>query len=352
MTKVVHSTAGLIPIEAFTITGLSVKPNSLNPIGKFGTGLKYAIAVMVRMDISVTVFIGTTEYVFYKTKRQFRGTDYFAIRMKKRKGLAARWTYHDMPFTTEYGKYWELWQVFRELYANTLDEGGETYTTDEAVGEEGITRFVIDDSRYVDAYMDRNNTFLPDGDVLRTGDAIQVIDRPSSHIYFRGMRIMDLRKKASYTYNFLEDVALTEDRTAKYPSLVEARIVGHMQESNDKAFIDRVVRQPLTGSYESGLHHGSAYAGGLTAVTPSAVYLEAASESPIVTAKDVWNQQQPTVPTKTHITLIIPKPSIEPEELAGILEALSKCSADATYRLVDGVERKADGSNNDDEIIF
>ena len=48
MTRAVaFRTPGLIPIEAFTSTGVNVKIHD-NPIGHFGTGLKYAVAVLLR----------------------------------------------------------------------------------------------------------------------------------------------------------------------------------------------------------------------------------------------------------------------------------------------------------------
>ena len=328
MAAVVHRTPGLIPIEAFTIAGLSAKPNSNNPIGKFGTGLKYSVAVLVRMDIKVTVFIGQTEYVFYKKKREFRGKDYFAIRMKKRHGILGTWSYNEMPFTTEYGKFWELWQVFRELHANTLDEGGETFQLEGinmAMGkrDDNSTLFVIEDSRYVDIFHERDRIFLPDGAKVRVdSEAIQVLNRPSKHIYFRGMRVMDLKKEAMFTYNFLEDVDLTEDRTVKYPSLVEARIVGYMQECEDTSFLQQVVERPAEESYERGLHHGSAYGGGYNSVTPSRAYLGAAKKSPIVTAKEVWDQQQPTIQTAASIHIKIPKPLLLQEERDSLVQCV------------------------------
>ena len=56
---IVHSTPGLIDLRAFTTFGVNSKPNSKNPIGYFGTGLKYAVAVLARHKCPVTVWIGT-----------------------------------------------------------------------------------------------------------------------------------------------------------------------------------------------------------------------------------------------------------------------------------------------------
>lgn len=356
MTSVVHRTPGLIPIEAFTITGLSAKPNSTNPIGKFGTGLKYAIAVLVRRDIKVRVFIGPTEYVFFKKQRSFRGKDYDAIRMKKRNSLLSRWTYQELPFTTEYGKYWELWQVFRELHANTLDEGGSTYTDDRDIltnDRPDTTLFVVEDSHYVDVFHERDRIFLPDGASQRsTSEAIQILNRPSSHIYFRGLRIMDLRKEAQYTYNFLEDVDLTEDRTAKHPSLVEARIVGFMRESQDEAFLEKSVANPNQDSYEYGLHHGTAYGTHYDTPRPSESYLRAAQNSTLATAKQVWNEAQPTVASSSQIAIKIPKTLLSDEERIALVTTALNIHPDSEIS-VNGVPiPKITAEENEEEVMF
>jgi hypothetical protein len=331
MSKVVtHWTPGLIDRTAFTTFGVNAKPNSENPIGFFGTGLKYAIAVLVRMDIKVTLFIGLEEYVFYTQKDKFRDKDFMFVRMKRRKGIFAKWTYEKLPFTTELGKSWELWQAFRELHSNTLDEKGLTYVERDVDSRGNVsadtTRFIIDDSRYVDVYEDRDRIFLPDGLAVREsgGVGIQVIDRPSKHIYFRGLRIMDLSKPALFTYNFLQHVDLTEDRTAKFPSVLEEAIVETMQLSEDTAFVEKAVAKAVVSSFEGGLRHS----GGSYYRTPTATYLAAAEKSPNVTAKEVWNQKQPTVPSSVSFRVIIPKAGMEPDEIADFVDYIRKAYED------------------------
>lgn len=316
MPKVVHRTPGLLPIEATTGFGVHAKPNSNNPIGHFGTGLKYAIAVLLREGCKIQLFIGTTEYVFYTKVEDFRGTPIEYVRMKQRNGLLSRWTYTKLPFTLALGKNWELWQAYRELHSNTLDEGGYTFLGETYSPEEDTTLFVIDSPKYVDIFHDRDRIFLPDGLKERTSnESIQVLDRPSKHIYYRGLRIMDLKKEAQFTYNFLSHTDLTEDRTAKFPHMLEAQIVGYMQESKDEAFLEKAVAKPKPGSYESGLHHGSAYTSSWGAPSVGVPYLAAAQKSTLSTAKEVWDQNQPTIKTTARLTIVIPRPGVSAEAL-------------------------------------
>jgi len=85
---IVHITRGLLDIRAFTILGLHAKPKTDTPIGKFGSGLKYAVATLVRLGCRVQVFIGTTEYEFYTKQSDFRGAEFKQLMMRKREGHA------------------------------------------------------------------------------------------------------------------------------------------------------------------------------------------------------------------------------------------------------------------------
>jgi hypothetical protein len=220
MTAVVFETPGLIDMRAFTIMGAHAKPNSTNPIGFFGTGLKYAIAVLVRLGCEPVVFIGLDKLTFTGNKGQFRGTPLETIRMSVHKAGNKRPTNYELPFTTHYGAKWEPWMAFRELESNTRDEGGKTYLFDasddypEMRGIEGITRIVVDQADFLAAAEKIDEIFLPRG--ARKGNLLEAFEGESDHIYYRTMRAKDIQKPTLYTYNILEQMELTEDRSLKY----------------------------------------------------------------------------------------------------------------------------------------
>lgn len=243
---VVFRTPGHIPIEAFTMVGVNSKPSTTNPIGFFGTGLKYAIAVLLREGCKVTLFIGQTEYLFEVKTEDFRGKEFQFVYLKKRKPGLLNWNKPvKLPFTLEYGKTWEIWQAYRELHSNTLDENGEIMDTDIIGPDNDHSLIIVEGEKFLQAYYDRYKTFLPDGMRVRNStDVIQVIDKPSAHIYYRGMRVYDFpdEKQSKFTYNFLGYVTLTEDRTAKHPFWLEKEIAEYLSQSDDKSWIQEVVR--------------------------------------------------------------------------------------------------------------
>ena len=56
--------AGEIEPEAFTLMGASTKRGDENMIGRFGSGLKYAICYLIRNDIEFKIFSGKQEIIF------------------------------------------------------------------------------------------------------------------------------------------------------------------------------------------------------------------------------------------------------------------------------------------------
>lgn len=277
MRAVVHDTPGLIDIRAFTTFGISSKPNSSSPIGYFGTGLKYATAILARERCPVTVWIGEEPHVFFTRETQFRDGTFTSLRMRRRAGLTARWRATDLPYTTELGKNWKTWQALRELHSNTLDEGGSTYVIDDdgrptsATGEvsvdvsldvqnmgaAGRTRIVVEGSAYAAEFAKLSSIFLPGaaaGGALGTGGAlgVQMLPGQSTSVYYRGLRAMELQKLSVRTWNVLAQTELTEDRTIKFPFYVEYYVTRYLMASEDEDLLREVLQAPDT-TFEGSL---------------------------------------------------------------------------------------------------
>lgn len=222
MTAVVFETPGLIDLRAFTIMGAHAKPKTDNPIGFFGTGLKYAVAVLVRLGASPTAYVGRDRLRFSRrTGATFRGAPLDAIKMDVLKAGNVRATTYELPFTTRYGERWEPWMAFRELESNTRDEGGRTYTIpsgpdfDLLLPSEDMTRIVVVSPEEFVA-TDVDDVFLRRGRRSAPGTILEAFPGESERLWYRTMRALDLPKPTLMTYNFLEELALTEDRTVAH----------------------------------------------------------------------------------------------------------------------------------------
>jgi hypothetical protein len=274
---VVFKTQTLLDLRAITTFGLNAKPNTKSPIGFFGTGLKMAIAVLIRNKVPIRLFIGDTEYEFKEFPGDFRDVGYTGILMRKKTSLMKMFIQTQLPFTTELAKNWTLWQAFRELESNTRDEGGSTSTEFlkdlgvEITGQAGHTTIIVGPSEeFAKVYEEHDKIFLPEA--LQTFDwgdkDIQIFKQPSNYIYYRGIRVLDLAKPSIFTYNIVAPTELTEDRTIKYEWDVRDKIQRFLATQEDRGLINQLLNA-TDDHWESGLTWDSEYA-----TKPSAVFLD------------------------------------------------------------------------------
>lgn len=237
---VVFRNPGVIDSRSIKTFGVSVKEGS-NPIGYFGTGLKYAIAILLRMGNEVSIYAGSEVLKFSKKTTTIRGKDFEVITMNG----------EEMPFTTELGKNWEPWQAFREIYCNCIDEQGTVERTDLLpVTEEGCTIIVLRGEESIKGYIDRDTIVLKKvPDLLLKDGNIQVYDSPSHYLYYRGIRVLKLKNPAMLTYNITEYSELTEDRTLKNAGSISWRVSTAIAGLKNKKVIKAVLNASET-NYE------------------------------------------------------------------------------------------------------
>lgn len=251
MTRIIFETKGKLDLRAITTFGCNAKPNTNSPIGFFGTGLKYAISVLLRNEQSVELVTGGKRYTFGLREKTFREKP-FSIPVITTSGGKTK----ELPFTTELGKNWELWQAFRELFSNTLDENGfcAKYEIEEPDYNKSCTYFIVSGDNFAQEY-DRcfTHTFLQEGLETRSvGAGVQIIDRESKAIYYRGVRVAELRKPSLFTYNILSPITLTEDRTAKHVYEAEIAIVNQIISLSERDTLNRILNAEKE-SWESQL---------------------------------------------------------------------------------------------------
>lgn len=261
----VFKTPGVLPLDAVMTFGINAKPNTANPFGYFGTGLKYAVAVVLRLGGSITLLVEGKEYVFYVSGKNFRGKTFDQARMKKRTGMLSKWQYDNLPFTTELGKNWMPWQAFRELESNTRDEGGDTFTVhdrevfDSVEAVDPKCSYLLVECAPVEEAFENGDTFLTQflaghdaQDYLFNSKSLTIWNIPSKYLYYAGVRVYEFRHPARLTYNIAHGgVVLTEDRTASNIWQVLRTIATTLQTSN--VFTPELLQQIL--KYEKEEKH-------------------------------------------------------------------------------------------------
>lgn len=232
--NVIFKNQGEIDIRSITTFGVSSKEKE-DAIGYFGTGLKYAIAILLREGCSVSIYAGEQEYKFDIERSQLRCDEFNFVTMNG----------EPISFTTELGKNWELWQAYRELYCNCMDEDGEVYTSVKVIPQPNTTKVVVRGGSFVNIHDKREDIIWPHD--------VNILPKPSNSVFYRGVKVYTSDVPFANSYNIMSSLSLTEDRTLKHEHELRSEISRLVRSSTDKNFIKRAVI--LNKTVEDGLDY-------------------------------------------------------------------------------------------------
>jgi hypothetical protein len=254
---------GLIDLEAVRTLGVSVK--RAGSFGRFGTGLKFAIATILRGGGTISIYRGREGHTLSTINTEIRGETFQIVTLD---GVS-------MGITTALGRDWEPWMVLRELGCNALDEGGSfgPPVESEADFNEEETVVGVAWDALDTAYLQRKELFL-EGEPLWSSPRLRILSGPSAHIFYRGVRVYKLDKPAAFTYDILDEQRLTEDRTLVGIYGVDGIIRDTFLTMQDKT----IIAQAITAGdnyHESKLDYEDASWG----LKPSRAFLDAAVEA-------------------------------------------------------------------------
>lgn len=203
---IVFRNPGLIDLMALSTFGMSVKVGN-NPIGRFGTGLKYAIAVLLRNQQKVTIWRGQERFDFDSVLHSSRGKDFQIVTMNGER----------LPFMLDLGPDWELWMAFRELWCNCVDEAGDIRWSDSPGPQNDATTIAVYGAEFGSVYQLRDKYVLSSTPMFSIG-GVDVHEGSSDTIFYRGIAVQQFQNKTRsiFTYNITTEIDLTEDRTVKY----------------------------------------------------------------------------------------------------------------------------------------
>jgi hypothetical protein len=223
---------GELDIRAVSTFGLSVKDGD-NPIGFFGTGLKYAIAILLREQHDIEIWSGPDVYRFAVAADEFRGKPVDMITMTGPDGKTA-----PLPFTLELGKTWELWQAYRELYCNTDDEDGDV-THESRMVTDGTTTIIVTGDEFAEIHQ-RRSAFINTEDPILIGAKVQIVPTPGA--YLKGVKVSSsIYHRTMFGYRFEEGLELTEDRTLASNWEAERMVRNTILEADDYDLIQKVL---------------------------------------------------------------------------------------------------------------
>ncbi|MHB8483848.1 MAG: hypothetical protein ACYDBV_14140 [Nitrospiria bacterium] len=201
---------GVIEKDAFHLLGASSKRDDVSKIGYFGSGLKYAIAWMLRNNIEFTVYSDGKEVKFSLIKKDFRNKSFDVIAIDGK----------ETSITTEMGPDWNGWFALREIICNALDEEKGTYGfyDNEMVPQKGMTFFLIKSNTLFDDFVKNEKRYF----AFKRKDELCKVEGigslyPSDGglvMYRKGVQCYhDVHQPAIFNYNF-DSVDINESRVA------------------------------------------------------------------------------------------------------------------------------------------
>lgn len=233
------ASAAPLDLNVIRLLGVNVKPGTSSPIGQFGTGLKYSIATLLRLEHEIEIrtvdAAGTPVHVTFSTAPlTIREKDFSSIIMTVQVGGEAP-TSETLAFTTDLGKHWKPWMAYRELVSNAMDEGAHSVTLGETRPLAPYpTVITIRGEAFAEVAQAETTTatgvFLHSKPLPSESEfGVEFHPNPtqSRRLYYRGIYVGDLAKPMIFTYNLTSGHQLTEDRTlsnlwAAYRTIGEA----------------------------------------------------------------------------------------------------------------------------------
>lgn len=226
------SNPGHLPILAAITLGVSAK-ESEDAIGKFGTGLKYTIAGVLRLGGEISINIGGDIHRFSAKPEVIRNQTFHIVHMSTNGGDPV-----PCGFTTDLGKHWEPWMYVRELWSNMRDEGGECA----AHPLYGDTVISVRCPTIEEAFHNLPSIIIPDDVSPIASNYYGEIypRRPGNAIYYRRIRVAQPDRPMQFTYN-LHNLPLTEDRTVNNPWAVSIQFSNMVAHLEDEALIEEII---------------------------------------------------------------------------------------------------------------
>jgi hypothetical protein len=200
---------GLLDIRLIYLMGGTTKADDKFKIGQFGTGLKYALAYMLRNNIDFKVFIDGDEIKLSTVKETIRDTNFEIICINGQK----------TSITTNMGTDWKAWMIVRELWCNALDEIKPVFeVVEDIIPTPGTTEYYIQFvPDIMDVYEHWDKYFIHGKAPIMEVEKFAIYDGGESlRCYKNGVLIKEITgKKSIFSYD-IKDTELNELREMKY----------------------------------------------------------------------------------------------------------------------------------------
>jgi hypothetical protein len=246
--KISNSTE--IEANAFMLVGACTKRDDNTKIGYFGSGLKYAMAVLLREGTKINIYSGVNKIELNTTVETLRGQNFDVITIDGKK----------TNLTTDMGIKWKLWQAVREIYCNALDEDGfnsEIVEQIKPVENETAFYLTITGNEQLEAIMANWDRYFANNRIIHAACSHGKVMFPKEStvsVYRKGVRCYEQKRPSLFDYD-LDNIEITESRLIEYEFLLFADLGKIWRECATGTMIKKLLALTKDGNIENYIEY-------------------------------------------------------------------------------------------------
>jgi hypothetical protein len=235
------SNQGLLEAKLIPLMGGTTKKGDVFKIGQFGTGLKYALAFLVRNKVQFKIFVGEAEVLIDSKKELIQGQEFDIIYINNER----------TSITAQMGFDWNPWMIIREIWCNALDEGeAKKEIVLEPSGEANRTSFLIEmNIEFAKVWQDWTKYFVQEFEPLYEDKRFAIYSGGDKlRLYKQGILIHEGESKSVFAYD-IKNATLNELR--EFKGTVALEISNCLKGIKDEKIITNFLETCSEDHYES-----------------------------------------------------------------------------------------------------
>ncbi len=238
--------------------GDSSKRNDPTTIGQFDSGLKYAIALLLRnnVDIEINVYdndvVETFRFDTFTEKCESTDKEKELIGVTKSTftGYTTSDEYHKTGFAKQLGYNWELWMAFRELYSNMLDEKGYLIDDNDDIPINNGTTITLefDESNpFYEIYQNKHLYINTSNRLFSLSPSIDILRNDENYLRIYKQNVLvyiDKNKPSLYAYN-IRFGEIDERRILNNLYSIEHSIIDAIATTKNEDYLRTIIKHDI-----------------------------------------------------------------------------------------------------------
>lgn len=244
---------GTLSLLDLTTMGDSSKRDDDSKTGMFDSGLKYAIAILMRNGTPPIIKSGGITYQF--------STDIISDESGKKKEIiivtkseVGKGITDKIPtaFALNLGFQWSPWMAIREILSNCIDEGGEVFFSADLTPDNYDTVITIPENEVISEIIENWSSYFNSKGTIDVANGVKILPNVGKTlvIYKNGVRIYtDEEELSLYSYD-IPTASIDEMRNANDISDLYNHIRGALKKTMYKTIIDTIIETSSSNLFE------------------------------------------------------------------------------------------------------